>query len=174
MLLLLKKHTETLIEQTEVKPQETLEFKMKKQIQTFLFNPPINLVEEDKMFLGVTNSFLFLLFECTNSVFNITDESNSFSIIILDSWNIPSNLEDNVIDKLMNLLKLKSENNIEKHEQEVRKRGRKIKLGDNEYKLSDFDNSKTEKLEELKYVKNNDLEDMVYRKQLTYDEIIDV
>ena len=44
MLLLIKKHTDTLIEQTRTKPQETLEFKMDKQIQTFSFNPPINLV----------------------------------------------------------------------------------------------------------------------------------
>ena len=48
MLLLIKKHTDTLTEQTKTKPQETLEFKMDKQTQTFSFNPPINLIEEDK------------------------------------------------------------------------------------------------------------------------------
>ena len=76
MLLLIKKHTATLIEQTKTKPQETLEFKTNKQRQTFSFNPPINLVEEDKWLLAVSS------FECTNSVSNITDENNSFSIII--------------------------------------------------------------------------------------------
>ena len=76
LLLLIKKHTDTLIEQTRTKPQETLEFKMDKQIQKFAINPPINLVEEDKWLLAVSS------FECTNSVFNITDENNSFSIII--------------------------------------------------------------------------------------------
>ena len=76
LLLLIKKHTDTLIEQTRTKPQETLEFKMNKQTQTFSFNPPINLVEEGKGLLAVSS------FECTNSVFNITDENNSFSIII--------------------------------------------------------------------------------------------
>ena len=35
LLLLNKKHTHTLIEQTRTKPQEILEFKMNKQIQTF-------------------------------------------------------------------------------------------------------------------------------------------
>ena len=35
MLLLIKKHTDTLIEQTKTKPQETLEFKMNKQTQIF-------------------------------------------------------------------------------------------------------------------------------------------
>ena len=39
-LLLLKKYADTLIEQTKTKPQETLEFKMNKQTQTFSFNPP--------------------------------------------------------------------------------------------------------------------------------------
>ena len=48
LLLLIKKHTDTLIEQTKTKPQETLENKMIKQRQTFSFNPPINLVDEDK------------------------------------------------------------------------------------------------------------------------------
>ena len=48
---------------------------------------------------------------------------------------------------------------IELHVDEVRKRGNKIKIGDNEYKLSDFDNQKHEILEELKKVKYNDLED---------------
>ena len=42
LLRLIKKHTDTLIEQTKTKPQETLEFKMNKQTQTYSFNPPIN------------------------------------------------------------------------------------------------------------------------------------
>ena len=45
-------------------------------MQTFSFNPPISLVEEDKWLLAVRN------FEATNSVFNITNENNSFSISI--------------------------------------------------------------------------------------------
>ena len=48
LLLLTKKHTDTLIEQTKTRPQETLEFKMNKQMQTFSFSPPINLIEEEK------------------------------------------------------------------------------------------------------------------------------
>ena len=48
MLLLIKKHTDTLIEQTKTKPQETLEFEMNKQKQTFSFNPPINSLEEGR------------------------------------------------------------------------------------------------------------------------------
>ena len=70
-----------MIEQTKTKPQETLGFKLDKQMQTFSFNPPINLIEEGKWLLGVTS------FECTNSVFNITNENNSFSITIPVHWN---------------------------------------------------------------------------------------
>ena len=43
LLLLIKKHTDTLIEQTKSRPQETLEFKKNKQMQTFSFSPPIKL-----------------------------------------------------------------------------------------------------------------------------------
>ena len=76
LLLLIKKHTDTLIEQAKTKPKQTLEVKMSKQMQTFSFNPPIDLVEEGKWLLEMT------LFDCTNSVFNKTDENNSFSIMI--------------------------------------------------------------------------------------------
>ena len=54
LLLLMTKHTDTLIEQTKNRPQGTTEFKMNKQMQMFSFNPPIHLVEEDKWLLGVT------------------------------------------------------------------------------------------------------------------------
>ena len=60
LLLLIKNLTDTLIENTRTRPQETLEFKMNKQMQTFSFNPPINLVEEGKWLLGVS-SFEFSL-----------------------------------------------------------------------------------------------------------------
>ena len=99
-LLLIEKHTDTLIEQTKTKPQDTLEFKMNKQMQMFSFNPSKNLIEEDKWLLAVSS------FECTNSVFNITNENNSFSI------NIPAHYEteiaEKVIDDLNKLLELKS------------------------------------------------------------------
>ena len=163
LLLLIKKHTDTLIQQTKTKPQETLEFKMDKQRQTFSFNPPINLIEEGKWLLAVSS------FECTNSVFKITDENNSFSIIIPGHYQNKS--DEKTIDKLNKLLELKS---LELHVNEVRKRGNIIKIADKEYKLSDFDNQKYEILEELKQVKYNDLEDLVYRMRLSYDEIMEI
>ena len=163
LLLLIKKHTDTLIQQTRTKPQETLEFKMNNQKQTFSFSPPINLFEEDKWLLAVSS------FECTNSVFNITDDNNSFSIIIPGHYQNKS--DEKTIDDLNKLLELKS---LELHAEEVKKRGNKIKIKDREFKLSDFDNQKYEILGELKNVKYNDLEDLVYRMRLSYDEIMDI
>jgi len=72
LLLLIKKHTDTLKKQTRTRPQETLQFKMNKQMQTFSFNPPFNLAEEGKWLLAVRS------FKATNSVFNITNENNFF------------------------------------------------------------------------------------------------
>ena len=58
--------------------------------------------------------------------------------------------------------------------QELRKRGHAVRIGDKLYVLSGFDTHKNEMLEALKNAKYNDLEDMVYRFQITYDEIIDI
>ena len=80
----MKKHTDALIEQLKPKPQETLEFKLNKQMQTFSFSPPINSVEERKWLLAITSC------ESINSVFNITNEDNSFPITTPGHWNSKS------------------------------------------------------------------------------------
>ena len=98
LLLLLKKHTDTLIEQRKTKPQETLEFVMKKQMQTFSFNPQINLLEEGKWLLAVSS------LECTNSVYNISNGKNSFSIIILGHYQTKS--DEKTIVELKNYYSL--------------------------------------------------------------------
>ena len=152
-----------MIEQTKTKPQETLEFKMNKQRQTFSFSRPINLIDEDKWLLAVSS------FECTNSVFNITDENNSFSIIIPGHYENKS--DEKTINDLNKLLELTS---LELHVEEVKKRGNKIKIADKENILSDFDNQKNEIIEELKNAKYNDLEDLVYRMRLSYNEIMNI
>ena len=110
MLLLIKKQTDTLIEQTKTKPRETPDFKMNKQKQTFSFIPPINLVEEGKWLLGVSS------YECTNSVFNITNKNNSFSIIVPGHYETES--AEKLINDLNKFLELKS---LELHVEEVKK-----------------------------------------------------
>ena len=78
------------------------------------------------------------------------------------------------ITELNKLLELKSQNDIELHVQEVRKRVNQIKNEYKKYKLSDFDTFKNKVLEKLRNVKYNDLENIVYRMQLTYVEIVGV
>ena len=100
LLLLIKKHTDTLIEQTKTKPQEALEFKMNKQMQTYSFNLPIKLVEERKWLQAVTS------FEATICSFDITNENNSFSITIPYHW--LSKAAEKPINELNKLLELRS------------------------------------------------------------------
>ena len=128
-----------------------------------MFNAPINLVEEGKWLLGVSS------FECTNTVFNITNENISFSITIPCHWETKS--DEKTVDELNKLLELRS---LELHVKEVRKRSHQIIFGNKDCNLSDFDTFKGEILEELKNAQYKDLEDVVYRFQLTYDEIVDI
>ena len=107
MLILIKKHTDTLIEKTKTKPQETLELKMTKQMQTFSFIATINLSEAGKWLLSVVS------FDATNSVLNITDEINSLSISIPNYWN--SGDGEELVNKLNKLLEMRSENDIVLH-----------------------------------------------------------
>ena len=107
LLLLFKKYTDPFIEQTKTKPQETLDFKMNKQMEIFSFNPPINFVEECKWLIAVTS------FEATNSVFIITNEKYSISISIPGLWS--SEDSEELIHKLYKLFELKSANDIEIH-----------------------------------------------------------
>ena len=129
-------------------------------MQTFSFNPQIILLEEGKWLLAVSS------FECTNSVSNITNENNSFSIII------PGHYQSEFAEKMINdLNKLLEPKSLELHVEEVKKRGDK-KIGDIEYRLLDFD---TQKMRYLRSnVNYNDLKDLVYRMRLSYDEIIDI
>ena len=128
LLLLIKKLTDTLIEQTKTKPQETLEFKMIRSKQIIAFNPPVNLLEEGKWLLGLSS------LDCTNSVFSISDENNSFSIKIPGHWE--TEFHRKTFAKIDELIQLRS---LELHVKEARKRGNKIKIGDNEYNISDYD-----------------------------------
>ena len=115
LLLLIKKHIHTLIEQAKTKPQERLEFKMNTQMQTFSFNPPMNLSEEEKCLIALT------IFGATNSAFNITDENNSLILTTPGHWRIPNNLPEGNNNKLRELLELGSQHDIKFHVEELKK-----------------------------------------------------
>ena len=72
LLLIITRNCGTLIEQTQRKGEETLEFNMIKPRETFHFNPPIQ-INGDWM-IGLTG------LEVHNSIFNITEENNKFKL----------------------------------------------------------------------------------------------
>ena len=80
----------------------------------------------------------------------------------------------NVFHKLNKLLVLRSENDIELHVKEVEKTGTRIKNENSGYNLAKFGHFKKENCAEFKRVKYRDLEYMVYRMELTYDENVDI
>ena len=67
-LLSVTRNCETLIKQTHRKTEETLEFKLNKPREAFLFNPPIRL--EGSWMLGLMG------LEVYNSIFNLTEENS--------------------------------------------------------------------------------------------------
>ena len=78
LLLSITKNCKTLIEQTHTKPKETLEFKMTKSRETFLFNPPIQ-INGDWM-IGLVR------LEVYNSFFNITEETGLKKLVQNFNW----------------------------------------------------------------------------------------
>ena len=113
-----------MIDQIETRPQKTLEFEMKKQKQVFSFSQPLNLSEEGKWLLAVSSS------AATNSVLNITDENNTFSNSIPGRWRIINYLPNGIIDKLKEILKPRSDNDIKLQVEELGKRRNQVKIGD--------------------------------------------
>ena len=89
LLLSITKSCERLIEQTQKKPQEVLEFKKYKRRKIFPFNTPIPI--EGFWMFGLVD------LEVYNSVFNITEENNNFELYadIFDEFSF-SELEDEV------------------------------------------------------------------------------
>ena len=160
----MKKYTDTPIQQTKTKSQDPLEFKLNKHMDHFSFSTPMNLSDEGKGRLAVT------IFEATT--FNITDETNTFSVTTPERW-IPDGGEE-LINKLNGLLELRSQNDIELHVKEVGKRSTRIELENSGYNLAGFDLFENEILAELSRVKCWDLEDLVFRMQITYDEFVDI
>ena len=73
----------------------------------------------------------------------------------------------------LNILEPRYENDIDLPVKEVGKTGNRIKIEKNDYKLASFDHFKSEIFFGLNRVKHRDLEDMVHRLQLTYDETVD-
>ena len=96
------------IQQTKLLPPVTLELNVNKQMDAFSISPLINLTEEGKKLLAVSN------FEVTDSVFNITDENHSFSITTPGHWSDPGS-----VNKLIEDLELWSQSFFKLHVEEI-------------------------------------------------------
>ena len=94
LLLSIQKYTLDIVENTLSKPQETLEFKMIKQKESFSFDIPLELPE--KWMMGVTS------LEVYNTVYHITEKNNKLEIHFtrqpLKSLNVDTELQKNVYD----------------------------------------------------------------------------
>ena len=76
LLLSIAKSNLDIVENTLSKPQETLEFKMNKQKESFSFDVPLDLPEQWMM--GVTS------LEVYNTVYNITEKNNKIKLFKTD------------------------------------------------------------------------------------------
>ena len=76
LLLSIAKSNLDIVENTLSKPQETLEFKMKKQKESFSFDIPLDLPEQWMM--GVTS------LEVYNTLYNITEKNNKIKLFETD------------------------------------------------------------------------------------------
>ena len=95
LLLSIAKNCEILIKQTHRKPQETLEFKMRKPGETFHFNPPIQ--SKVDWMLGLTD------LEVYNSIFIINTTNNKIELLtdIFDEFSFEK-LKDEV-EEILNI-----------------------------------------------------------------------
>ena len=76
LLLSIAKSNQEIVENTHSKPQETLDFKMNKQKESFSFDIPLELPEQWMM--GVTS------LEVYNTVYNITEKNNKIKLFKTD------------------------------------------------------------------------------------------
>ena len=91
------KSSQEIVEKTHSKPQETLEFKMTKQKESFSFDVPLELPE--KWMMGVTS------LEVYNTVYNITNSNNKLEIILNDQQLKELNLDSELLVFLEDLYK---------------------------------------------------------------------
>ena len=128
LLLSIAKSNLDNVEKTLSKPQETLEFKMKKQKESFSFDIPLDLPEQWMM--GVTS------LEVYNTVYNITEKNNKLKLFTTEqnskgykfatefipkSKNLYETSDIEEIKKLINDVKIKKVVNPENYYDDLNK-----------------------------------------------------
>ena len=89
LLLSIAKFNQEIVENTHSKQQETLEFKMTKQKESFSFDVPLELPE--KWMMGVTS------LEVYHTVYNITNNNNKLEIVLNDQQLKELNLDSELL-----------------------------------------------------------------------------
>ena len=95
LLLSIAKSNQEIVENTHSKPQETLEFKMNKQKESFSFDIPLELPEQWMM--GVTS------LEVYNTVYNITEKNNKLKFFTTEQNLKEYKIATEFIPKIKNL-----------------------------------------------------------------------
>ena len=98
LLLNIAKSNLDFVENTLSKPQETLEFKMNKQKESFSFDIPLDLPEQWMM--GVTS------LEVYNTVYNNTEKNNKLKILLKDEQLKSSNVDTQLVMNVEYLYKI--------------------------------------------------------------------
>ena len=104
LLLSIAKSNQETVENTHSKPQETLEFKMNKQKESFSFDIPLDLPEQWMM--GITT------LEVYNTVYNITEKNNKFKILLKDEQPKSLNVDTQFVMNVEYLNKISDINKI--------------------------------------------------------------
>ena len=104
LLLNIAKSNQEIVENTLSKPQETLEFKMNKQKESFSFDIPLELPE--KWMMGVTS------LEVYNTVYNITEKNNKLKILLKDEQLKSLNVDTQLVMNVEYLYKISNEEKI--------------------------------------------------------------
>ena len=106
LLLSIAKSNQEIVENTHSKPQETLEFEMTKQKESFSFDVPLELPE--KWMMGVTS------LEVYNTVYNITEKNNKLEILLTKQQLGEHRVDTELVSNLKNLYKTSDDKFIEK------------------------------------------------------------
>ena len=105
-LLSIAKSNQEIVENTHSKPQETLEFKMIKQKESFSFD--VSLLLPEKWMMGVTS------LEVYNTVYNITEKNNKLEILLTKQQLEEHRVDTELVPKIKDLYETSDDKFIEK------------------------------------------------------------
>ena len=106
LLLSIAKSNQEIVGNTHSKPQETLEFKMNKQKESFSFD--VLLILNEKWMMGVTS------LEVYNTVYNITEKNNKLEILLTKQQLEEHRVDTELVPKIKDLYETSDDKFIEK------------------------------------------------------------